>query len=378
MNAKGIFKFYLADVERELKLYISPINFDPRNPLFPISYPEAYSKELADRIGLYYTQGMPFDFWAVMNGILDERAFLEQVREVDVEKNEILDLELDRFEKGVLFCYFESPDMVQHIFWRYRDPEHPLYEKDAPDDYRSAIENWYKKMDGILGSVMKRLDTKKDTIIVMSDHGFDTFRRTVHINSWLRKNGYLELKNADEEEGGNLLEKIDWSKTRAYAIGFGSIYINQKGREHEGVIDPGHETEALKEEISGKLISWIDDKYNVPVVHKIHKREEIFRGQYQDETPDLYVGFNVGYRSSWETAVGGVPKELIEDNTLRWSGSHIFDSELVPGILLLNKKITKEKASIYDIIPTILEVSGYAKTEIKAMHFQGEALFNLY
>ncbi|MBU3912393.1 MAG: alkaline phosphatase family protein [Candidatus Omnitrophica bacterium] len=373
-KVKGIFKFYLVETEPEFKLYISPINFDPRGPFFQISYPKNYSRLLADNIGLYYTQGMPIDTWAVNEKRLTEKPLLEQANEVLREKKAMLDFELNRFKKGILFCYFESPDIIQHMFWRYTDPEHPLYEENAPREYKEMIQNWYKKMDDTLGSVIKRIN-KKDTLIILSDHGFNTFRRAVHVNSWLRKNGYLELKNPKAESGGELLMDIDWSKTKAYAIGFGAIYINQEGRERDGIVKPGKETELLKGALSQKLKEWHDEKHNKTVVNKIYKREEIFWGNYAHNTPDLCIGFNIGYRASWQTALGAAPKELIEDNLKKWSGSHLFDPSLMAGIIFSNKKITKESPSIYDITPTILEIIGYDEEKIKDGNFDGTPLF---
>ncbi|MFC1632108.1 alkaline phosphatase family protein, partial [Candidatus Omnitrophota bacterium] len=331
-KTKGILKFYLVETHPEFKLYISPINFDPRCPFFQISYPKNYSRELAEKIGLYYTQGMPMDTWAVNEKRLTERPFLAQVEEVLQEKKLMLDFELNRFEKGILYCYFESPDIIQHMFWRYTDPKHPLYEEYAPQQYKETVKNWYKKMDGILGDVLEGID-KEDTVIVLSDHGFDTFRRAVHLNSWLRKNGYLALKNPQAKSGAELLADIKWSKTKAYSIGFGAIYINQQGRERDGIVKPGRETELLKEEISQKLKEWWDEKYNKQIINNVYPRKEIFWGQYADKTPDLYIGFNIGYRASWQTALGSVPKELIEDNLKKWSGSHLFDPKLIPGII---------------------------------------------
>ncbi|MBU1864027.1 MAG: alkaline phosphatase family protein [Candidatus Omnitrophica bacterium] len=373
-KAKGIFKFYLVSIEPEFKLYISPINFDPRNPLFTISSPNAYSKELVEAIGLYYTQGMPMDTWAVNEKRLSEEPFIEQVNEVFKEKKAMLDYELNRFQKGVLFCYFESSDIVQHMFWRYTDPDHPLYEKDAPEPFKEIIHTWYKKMDAVLGTVLEKMQGE-DTLIVLSDHGFTTFRRAVHINSWLRQNGYLSLKNIRAAEGRELLSDIDWSKTRAYSIGFGALYINQLGRERDGIVASGEATELLKEELSQKLTTWFDEKYKQRVVNNVYKREEIFWGKHIDTTPDLYIGFNKGYRASWQTALGAVPKNIIEDNLKKWSGTHLCDPQLIPGIILSNKHIIKENPSILDITPTILRIIDMSDKDLKEKDFDGIPLF---
>ena len=371
---KGILKFYLVETQPEFKLYISPINYDPRDPYFPVAYPPGYGRELVKNIGLYYTLGMPMDTWAVNEKRLTEKPFLEQANAVLDEKNKMLDFEMSRLKSGVLFCYFESPDIIQHMFWRYTDPKHPLYEENAPAEYKNTIRSWYKKLDDTLGRVMQQLG-ENDDLIVLSDHGFDTFRRAAHVNSWLRQNGYLELTNPHAESGAELLADIDWDKTRAYGIGFGAIYINQSGREGRGIVSPGRETEALKKEISGKLLQWHDEKYEKAVISKVYSREEIFRGDYADITPDLYIGFNIGYRASWQTALGGAPKDLIEDNLKKWSGSHLFDPAIIPGILLSNRKILKGNPSIYDITPTVLKVVGYGEEELKEFDLDGTPLF---
>jgi len=373
-KAKGIFKFYLVESSPGFKLYIGPINFDPRSPFFRISSPRDYSRDLAGSIGLFYTQGMPMDTWAVNEKRLTEKAFLEQVNEVIREKKAMLDLELGRLERGVLFCYFESSDIIQHMFWRYTDPEHPLFEPDAPEEYKKMIESWYVKMDGILGDAMRMLG-EKDTLIVMSDHGFGTFRRAAHLNSWLRANGYLSLVDEDAPSGRELLSDIDWENTRAYAIGFGAIYINQEGRERDGTVKPGRETEQLKEEISEKLSAWRDEKYGGSVVNTVYSREDIFWGGEADNAPDLYAGFTPGYRASWQTALGAVPEKLIEDNLKKWSGSHLFDPELIPGVIFANRPITSKAPSIYDITPTILKAVGYDGEALKECDLDGKPLF---
>lgn len=364
---KGIVKFFLVETEPNFKLYISPINFHPRQPFFPISYPKNYSRDLADKIGFYYTQGMPFHTWAVNEGRLTEEAFLTEAEEILKEKKAMLDWELQRFKAGILFCYFESPDIIQHMFWRY-------FASDSPPQYKEIIKNWYQKMDQILGKVIKNLN-QDDTLIVLSDHGFNTFKRAVHLNTWLRKNGYLELEDSSAESGAELLADIDWTRTRAYALGFGAIYINQKGREKNGLVAPGQETALIKKEIAQKLKEWRDEQNHQPVVNEVYPREDIFWGKYSDQTPDLYLGFKQGYRASWQTALGAVPKDLIEENLKKWSGDHLFDPALVPGIIFSNRKITQEKPTIYDLTPTILKLIGFQNKELKRLDFDGQPLF---
>ncbi len=370
-RARGIFKFYLVETEPGFKLYISPINLDPRNPFFAISYPKNYSRDLAGKIGLFHTQGMPVDTWAVNEKRLGEKELLEQIDSVFRQRLSMMDEEMARFKSGIFFIYFEDADIAQHMFWRYLDERHPLYEKNAPAEYKEAIRNCYIKLDAVVGDVMAGLKDG-DTLIVLSDHGFGTFRRAAHINSWLKANGYLKLKKDQARPGGELLKDVDWGSTKAYAIGFGAIYINQKGREGKGIVEPGGETENLKAEIAARMRSWVDDKYNEPVVKNVYTREEIFWGPYAPEMPDLYVGFNIGYRASWQTALGAAPEALLEDNLKKWSGDHLFDPKSVPGVLFTNRSVKTKAPSIYDIAPSVLKLIGYTDEEIARLGMDGK------
>ncbi len=373
-KAKAIFKFYLVETEPEVKLYVSPFNIDPRDPFLPITFPSDYSKTLSEEIGLFHTQGMPFDTWSLNEKRLDEKRFLEQVNDVLGEREKMLQLELQRFQKGVFYFYFEDPDIIQHMFWRYIDEQHPLYEPNAPAEYKNMITAWYEKMDEILGQVMAHVGPE-DTLLILSDHGFDTYRRTVHLNSWLRDQGLLELKDPGALTGEPLLQSIDWSKTKAYAIGFGSIYINEKGREGQGMVNPGIEAEQLKEKIGKGLESWIDPKFNERVVNKVYLSQNVYKGPFAGESPDVIVGFNIGYGASWQTALGAVPSELIEDNLRKWSGTHLFDPQLVDGVLFSNRPIENKNPSLMDMAPTILRLTGFSDDEIKSKDFDGQPLF---
>jgi len=364
---KGILKFYLVQASPGFKLYISPINFDPRDPLFPVSWPKNYSKELAENTGLFFTQGMPLDTWAVNEGRLSEDNLLEQADEILREKVAILNFELKRFKKGVFFYYLGLTDSIQHMFWRDQG--------DKEAKFQGAIRDWYKKMDKVLGRVMQELD-KQDTLIVLSDHGFTAFKRAVHINSWLRDNGYLYLNNPGQATGKELLQDVDWLKTKAYAIGFGAIYINQQGRELKGIVNPGKDAEGLKQEISRKLEQWLDPKGNQKIVRRVYDAAEIFRGKYAQAAPDLYIGFNHGYRASWQTALGAAPDAQIEENSKNWSGDHLVDPELVPGVIFSSRKIVRQKPSIYDILPTVLKIIGYNEEKLKKCGLQGDVLFS--
>jgi len=356
---RGICRFYLKDVYPDVELYCSPINFDPRNPVFPISYPKRFSKELSKKGGLFYTQGMPYDTWALNEGRTDFDIFLQQANFVLARKEKILKDELSAFKGGVFFFYFEYSDSIQHMFWHF---------KNMPDSaYKNVVLECYRRMDNILGWVMNHIDNDT-TLIVLSDHGFGEFNRAVNINSWLRDNGFLYLKD-NRQDSKDFFEDVDWSRTKAYAIGFGGIYVNQAGREAEGIVLPGEETEKVKKDIIERLSKWHDPKTGDLVVHKVYTKKEVFSGKFNQDSPDLFAGFNIGYRASWQTALGAVPKDSISDNVKPWHADHMFDASLVPGILFINRKVSfKDSPRIIDVIPTILNKLGIKNEE----KFDGE------
>lgn len=345
----GILRFNLQAVDPYLKLYASPICIDPRNPFFPVSYPADFSRKIFEESGLFNTRGMPFDTWALNEGRLSEEAFIEDARSLYEERVKLLDTQLQRFDAGVFFCYFEYPDIIQHMYWRFIDPQHPLYQADAPPKLSGMIDDCYRKMDSIVGLVLSRLGPS-DTLIVLSDHGFGTWRRAVHLNSWLVQEGYMRLREPWTGTGGPLFSDVDWSQTQAYALGFGGIYLNRIGREPQGIVSP-EEASRLQQEIAGRLARLVDPTTGTPVAHRVYLQQEIFHGPDAPLAPDLYVGFEKGYGGTWQTALGAAPQGLVEDSLKKWGGTHLVDPTLVPGVLFCNRRVTKPDPSLYDFAP---------------------------
>ncbi len=352
-KARGILKFYLVSAGPELNLYATAVNFDPRHPLFPISYPKDFSSKLAARYGLYYTQGMPHDTWALSEGRISQQAFLEQVDQILEDNEKILTQELRNFKSGLFFYYLETLDVVEHMFWRYSDKEHLFYQE---NQYSGTIAKYYEKIDAIVGKILGAMG--KDTVfILVSDHGFAPFYRSVNLNRWLLENGYLFLKEGKVSSDG-FFENIDWSRTRAYALGFGGIYINRQGRERYGIVTDAERTGLIRE-ISTGLKRLVDPQTGSIAIKNIYESESVYAGQpYVKSAPDIFVGFNRGYRASWQTALGGVPEELFSDNRKEWSGDHLVDPDAVPGVWFSNRRISFANPSILDVAPTVIGLFG--------------------
>ncbi len=355
-KASGIVRFYLGGID-PLQLYLSPINFDPRSPAFPISYPPKYAKELAKEIGLYYTIGQAEDTWSLNEGRVSDETFLQQCQQVIKEREAMLLRELKRFKNGLLVCCFDTPDRVQHMFWRFHDPGHPLYNADEAKKFEHVFPNLYQSMDRILGEIMEHVDD--DTVlIVLSDHGFSQFRTAVHTNAWLREKGFLVFRPDAPDEGiHDFFAGVDWSKTKAYAVGLSGIYLNRQGRERHGIVGPD-EAPKVDADISKALLELTDPSTGKPIVKHVYRKEEIYEGPMIDNAPDLFIGFEEGYRTSWQTALGSTPKTQMEPNAKRWSGDHCIDPPYVSGVLLVNRHINTTSPRIIDIAPTILQLFG--------------------
>lgn len=355
----GIARLYVKQVGPQVEFYISAVNFDPAAPIFPISSPGDYAKEISDKIGLFSTLGMAEDHNGLNNGRLDEVAYLEQCELVLREREKLMRFELGRFHEGLFFMLYDTPDRVQHMLWRFRDREHPGFDGDLAQDLATSIEAQYQRCDSLLASVLDKVD--EDTLlIVLSDHGFGTFRRAFDTNTWLWQHGLLALKDGTKPsaELGEGFPAVDWSKTFAYAVGLGGIYLNLKGREREGLIEEGTEADRVRKAIQNGLAGFPDIATQTPAIRSVSRREEIYSGAYVASSPDLLVNFHPGFRVSWQSAVGGFSNSLIEDNTRRWSGDHIIDPDSVPGVLFMNRATHEDAAQIIDLAPTILNYLG--------------------
>ncbi len=377
----GIVRFYLRSVSPELELYASPVNIDPTDPITPVSAPEDEAEKLAEAIGLYYTQGMAEDVNALKKEMLTDEEFMAQTRLVFNERGKMLDLALDRFMKkkegGFLFFYYSTVDLCCHMMWRHSDPDHPFHDEaiasedsswwsDRPGStWRDVIDDLYLRMDPILGKIRERVGDDTE-IIVMSDHGFATYRRKFSLNTWLLENGYLVLKEGHHRElprrdpnwkKVTIMEDVDWSKTRAYGIGFNGLYLNLKGRESQGIVDPA-DADALAREIAAKLEA-IRDEDGTVVVLDAALTSEVYSGARVAEAPEIQVGYNRGYGNSDESSLGRITPEVLTDNTGgTFNGSHLMDPSVVNGTILSNHQLAVGDPRLEDVTVEILHTYG--------------------
>lgn len=354
----GMLRAYLSEGFPRPLLYLSPIQFDPRDPALPISAPSGYSAQLASRIGDFHTLGMPEETWALNQGHLGEQAWLDMIKTTLAEGEAMLYDALARRDSELVIEVFVQTDRVSHMFWRGLDPTHPLY-AESSELARSAIPWIYQEADRVLGEVRSRM-RPEDRLIVLSDHGFASFRRALHLNRWLVDHGYMSLKPGADPTLP-LFAAVDWSHTRVYALGLNGVYVNRRGREPEGIVETA-DVAALKTELIDAMRQLKDPKDSTPMILNVYDSATIYHGAHTDEAPDLVIGYAPGYRASWQTSLGGIPPEMVEDNRQRWSGDHCIDPPQVPGVLFTSFALKQPITAIGDLAKLIVGTPAAAAT----------------
>jgi predicted AlkP superfamily phosphohydrolase/phosphomutase len=355
LRVHGICRLLVTETDPEFSLYMTPINIDPDKPAMPISHPSYYASYLAARIGPFATLGLAEDTWALNEGVIDDETFLTQSYDIDRERQAMFFAALDRLREGALVTVFDATDRIQHMFWRDTEPGHPAARGRTRAPGPNAIEALYAHNDALVGRALDRL-SKDDVLMVISDHGFTSFRRGVNLNRWLLDHGYLHLKPGTDGSS-DWLRDVDWSRTRAYALGLTSLFLNLEGREASGIVAPD-EAQAVKQAIIAGLSSLRDDERAEVGIREVFDTAALYSGPYLGNAPDLIVGYNRGYRVSWDCATGIVSGPLFEDNVKAWSGDHCVDPRLVPGVFFCNRPIDVDDPALIDIAPTALQLFG--------------------
>jgi len=350
----GIARFYPVRLSNGMSVYVTPIHIDPERPALPVSHPSVFSVYLSKLLGPFGTLGLAEDTGALNEGVIDEQGFLDQAWDLHAERRAMWFHTLDRLRGGLAVCVFDISDRLQHMFFRYRDATHPANAGRDTTQHAGAILDMYRRMDDLVGETRARCD-RHTALFVMSDHGFKNFRRGVDLNAWLVREGLLVCK--DGAGPGEYLSSVDWTRTQAYALGLAGIYINLKGRERGGIVEPS-QADALKRRIESGLVA-LRDGADSPVRRVVDVARD-WSGPYRHEGPDLIPGYENGWRVSWSCAKGCVGDSLFEDNTRCWSGDHCVDSAIVPGVLFTDVALREGSAGLEDMGPTILDLFGVA------------------
>ena len=366
VRVHGMAQMLLMNADNELQLYVSPVNWKPDNPPVPMSSPASFSGDLFERLGYYRTLGWAEATWPLNEDRMDEKTFMDDLYRAFDDRAQVILSRIDARNWDVLVGVIESTDRVQHMMWRFMDPKHPMYDAALAAKYGDAIERVYRRADQFVGEVAERLDPGTP-ILIVSDHGFHSWRKAVNLNTWLVQQSYMALGGQQPGEktlddlfgGGEFWENVDWSRTRAYAMGIGQIYFNLRGREAHGIVSPGAESKALADELGARLLTMRDPDDGAPIVRAVYKRDDVYSGEFLKNASELQVGMEDGYRVSWQTTLGGSPQGIVYPNMKKWSGDHGgYDFATTAGVLISNRPVTRTGLSIIDIAPTVLKYFG--------------------
>jgi predicted AlkP superfamily phosphohydrolase/phosphomutase len=366
VRVHGMTQLLLMNADSELQLYIAPVNMKPDDPPVPISSPASFASQMFERVGHYRTLGWAEATWPLNEGRMDERTFMEDLYAAFDDRARVIMSRIASRDWDVLVGVIESTDRVQHMMWRLVDPKHPMYDAALASRFGDSILRVYRRADELVGEVLERTEPGIP-ILIVSDHGFHSWRKAVNLNTWLVQQGYMALQGQQPGEkklddlfgGGEFWENVDWSRTKAYAMGLGQIYFNLRGRESKGIVSPGAEAKALADELGAKLLTLTDPEDGARIVRNVYKRDDVYAGEYLAQAAELQVGMEDGYRVSWQTTLGGSPQGIVYPNMKKWSGDHGgYDFDITAGVLIANRPIANPRPTIMDIAPTVLKYFG--------------------
>lgn len=315
------------------RLYLLPLQIDPLKTAWHYGAPPAFVRETWRACGPWLTVGWPQDTTGLEEGGMTDDQFWALCEEIAQRREAVLLRELARFREGVLGCVFDSLDRLQHMFLR-----------DRPE----RVADWYARLDGLIGRIEATLAPHPDAqLLILSDHGFAPFHTKVHLNRWLEQHGDLTAR----PEAAGRYDGIDWGRTRAYALGLNSLYINRAGREGQGRV-PEAEASAVAAELRARLLAWRDDAGR-PIVQAVRTQAEAFDGPLASRGPDLVIGYAPGFRASAETGIGNWPAQALEPNRDHWGADHCIDAAAVPGVLFARRALSPQDWPSYHDIPEL-------------------------
>jgi hypothetical protein len=329
----AITQVILTEVKGRVSLYFLPLQIHPLHSPWHYATPASLVKDAWKNAGPFLTLGWPQDTNALEDDCISDEQFLSLCESIFESRKRIYYRRLDSFKEGVLAGIFDCLDRVQHMFLRQR-----------PD----IVDEWYLKLDAFVGDVqgrVEKLGLEKHRFMVMSDHGFKTFEHKINLNHWLVQNGYMTLTDPN----GSDLSKVDWNRTKAYALGLNSLYLNVAGREGQGIVQAA-ELENLLEEIRNKLLAWKDSNGDA-IFSRIVPKHEAFSGPYSRLGPDLVMGYAPRFRASSDTGLGRIGSTSMEANHDHWAGDHCIDSNMVPGVLFANRDVVNMPGLSFRDIP---------------------------
>jgi predicted AlkP superfamily phosphohydrolase/phosphomutase len=356
----------------------------------PFTYPPELKEELLEAVSGYMITAGSFQ---------DDRAdFISRVSDCAEKRKQAAFYLMERYDWDCFVVVFTGTDRVQHFLWADMDANHPMH--DAGRAIPTAIQAHYRQLDDILAELLGSIGPDVH-VLVMSDHGFAGYDKTLYMNGWLKEMGLIHfrtgqrytargllraiwrqlrssrtlralrkqvplLQRAKTPEGirrQNLADLVDWSKTRAFFTNEGGIRINLLGREPQGIVAPGEEYEALLDDIIASFADIRDEQTGFPIVQSVHRSRDLYSGPFASLAPDLIVetvcqgdqpsarnyGLGIRFPAIHRKKVG--PAYPL-------TGTHTMDGILIARGAGIRQGMRLEGATIIDLAPTILHLMG--------------------
>lgn len=336
VSVKAITRVILTETKPNVRLYFLPLQLHPLHSPWHYGTPGGFVKE-SWQANSFLTVGWPQDTTGLEDGCMTDDQFLALCDSIDRAREIVLLHHLKSFREGVLGIVFDTLDRVQHMFWR-----------DRPD----IVDEWYIRLDGLVSRVETALNSvtapEPALFFVISDHGFARFDYKAHLNRWLQQHNYL---SATTNNGAGKMTDIDWTQTRAYALGLNSLYLNLQGREGKGIVTAG-ERAHIENQLRDELLHW-QAPNGANVVSHVWRRNEVLEGKLLEYAPDIIVGYAPGYRASQETGLGQWDAQAIEPNRDHWGADHCIDATAVPGVLFASTGLAAFPNPTYRDIPAL-------------------------
>lgn len=360
-----------------------------------ITYPSDLLAEIEREVGPYLLYPDPGQ--AYSDHGLDR--FLDDLYHTTDTRLRALDYLRAREDWDFCMVVLNGTDAVQHAMWKFMTPNHPLHDPHKRPKYGDAILRYHQYVDQALEQIITTVD-ETTTLVLMSDHGFGPFHKFIHLNNWLRQQRWLQIKSGPKAwinsilfnlgftpmgiynllmhlgfgilkrevvrgRGQGLLRRlflsfddVDWQRTTAYALGnVGQIRLNVRGREPQGLVEPGQAYELARDEIIASLRELRDPQTGEQVVEAVFRREEVYWGDHVEQAADIvFIPTRMEYFAFGEYEFGS--NQIIERTKRGISGTHRLNGMVLlwGESVLAGTQLTG--AQIFDLAPTILHLMG--------------------
>ena len=331
----------LGDAGRRVVVMGVPVTYPPRKVngilvsgfLAPNIEKATYPAELGQELKARHDYRLDIDPWKARQEI---DSVIPQVGDVFRKRRDALRALMKEVEWDFFMTHFMETDRLHHFLWE------PMEENRDP--YCSQFKEFYREVDDFLGELSRELEGKA-TLIILSDHGFCTLKEEVYVNRWLVDKGYLRFRS-DDPKG---IQDIDAENSRAYSLDPGRIYINLKGREPAGTVDPGSEYRRIRDELVRELASLRDPETGEEMLESVKTRDDLYSGPNFEIAPDIVMVPKRGYDLK-----GSVNKDTLTDKG-PIVGMHTLDDAM---LYIQDQEIRRSDIGIIDVAPTILHLMG--------------------